>query len=605
MSKEIREEEQENIQKIEDDEIELEKGIVDDLYVLKCSLVKEGKPTREAGAYLEEIQKLVADYPLLCTEVSKWKFLEGELLYFLRSSKFDVGLKIAISVISATGKAPALYFTKKFLFFITEKLYIALGGCHENVKILDNIVEQYSDNQQDKMEVFGVYDNLLFTEPKINPTCRLIFTFIRALIQVNKSIIDVLNDLKLFELANACVCIESAQLFNEVFKEVVYSDSPIPEKAHQPWTQDGIYEIRRPHFEPEVVFREKSIFKLKTPVENLKNGIYKKIYDQCTNIKEFADISLNDVYDILLYKKMVYMCDELELQILEGKKPKALRIYRRSLEQGAVSDRAYLNAIIKAIDEQETSRDAVIILYYFREHMIDPKPYTEKRVRAIMKTLEYSCNHECIFIEEPEVDIKPKVERAIKSSIGGSFDSNQFTNEIFGNTCDKGVFSTPSDIENISNKQNRTVLEDFSEFGKEDREEKEQEKNELERCERYRILKVIEHIYERTDRRYFLKPSYLILFKSLYDHVPSERMFLTEYFKDFLAFLRLETKNIARVLIPVNTKTKKPKMKEIRMEDEIPIGNIQDEIYQEDNFNEKRSNNKIRIKGNMIESSEE
>ncbi|KAM0681515.1 hypothetical protein GINT2_000027 [Glugoides intestinalis] len=610
------------------------KIIIDDIYILKSSLIENGKPAREAGSYLSQIDNIASQYPELCKNLYEWKILENEILYFLKSSMFDVALTLATRIISVTEKAPKLYFTKKFIFAVTERLYFAIGG--KNIYKKNNYEIEKSDTYQYKEQ--NIFEEIAFenyTEDvgKINQTARKILLFFKKLVEINRSAVDIMNEVLLFELANACICVESSQLFNAVFKNITSPLQSQIDTVQRHWEQDGVYEIRRPHFDPEIIFRTKNILCLKKTVEKLKSGVFKKVYEQCTSLRDFADLSLNDTIDVLLYKKIRYMSDEFELQILEGRNPKIMKLYRRSLENGAEPSKSYLGSIIKCLDTPKTTRDASIILYYFREHLIEQKPFTENRIRFIMRNLEYMCDHECTLHVQVHrendasqrhhtKEMSSQEKLLVKSSQlnrNNSFDSAMHSNDIFGESCNNGLFFTPKDLSEERITKNRFILEDLSEFGSDivnKNEQLEEDMKNLESCEKYRILKLLQHLYALTNRQFFYKPSYLILFKSVLEHVPMEKEFVEEYFNDFVSFVRLNKQNIAKVFLPVIKPVRKPKMREIKLENEeadfeADTG-LEKAVYDVENKENKQQQKKqnavlsgIRLKGAVIESSED
>ncbi|ELA42316.1 uncharacterized protein VICG_00716 [Vittaforma corneae ATCC 50505] len=613
-------------------------GIIDDLYILKHSLIKNKKLTPQSISHLSQIENIISEIPELSKNLYEWNFLENEILYFLRAMHFKMSLRVITKIVSITNKAPGLYFTKKFLFFITEKLYFAMGGSkiykkNSIINMRQNSIVTFSDKTM-KNQNLGSGDIMVFDEDSsngkleddssfqemlgfgapnanftVNEITRLIMIFIRKLIEINRNVVTLLNELLFFELANVCICVETAQLFNSIFVNISYSEVQQIERSRAPWQQDGLYEVRRKYFEPEVFFRAKDIFYSIKPVENFKSGIYKQIYDQCTNLKDFADLSFKDTADIMLFKRIVYMSDELDLLILEGKDPKVVKFYRRCLEAGAVPEKSHLNSIIKAVDNSKTTRDACIVLYYFQDYLLSSKPFTENRIRKIIQNLEYLCGSECTQSKSTANNSPSNIEKkevipVKKTKIeehSHSFDSNLCTNDIFGDSCNNGLFCTPQNIDVDTKGRSKGILEDFSEFENDFSENKSSLGNGLtisnDLCERYRILKLLQHVYPIVNHQFFYKPSYLILFRSMFDHVPSMQSFIIEFFTDFIRVLKLNKMNIARIFLPVFRSEKKPKTREIKLEE-------QSSEYLAGANNNVSNMPLFRVKGGVIESSE-
>jgi hypothetical protein len=646
-------------------------NLIDDLYYLKCSLIKNYKITRQSFSYLEQISNLLESRPELSKSLLKWKFLEKELLYFLRGQKFKESLKLATKIIEKCRSGPELYFTRKFLFFITEKLYKSLKEsvltssknkinnklwsnnmeglnaddmveinnlkdlCSDDLDELGNLMKGLGNSNIKEVKglngiddtnaainkIIGdsnainnkpigdnldqlIDDNLIDNELPdeiINISLdvpKIIMSFIKELILIKRSVCSILNDLSFFELANSCISLETVEMFNAVFKDISFPYKNQSETAKNIWVQDGLYEVRRPLFDPEIVFRNKNLFVPHSLIENLCSGVFDKIYNKCLNLVDFADISFIDLIDMLLYKKISYFSSELELLLLEGKNPKAFLFYRRSLEIDSVPNEMFINCLVKAIENSELCRNAVICLFYYLEvdefknnYIKIKKLFTESKIRAIFECLEFNCGHECLEVENHDVksyinanrsNIKKEEELNI-CVMQSSFDSNLAESQIFGNTYEDRVFQPPSDI--LQNRTaERSILNCFSEFGNfRDLDEKNEKPNlnDKNSCERNRILQLIKHLYSIVRKEFFYKPSYLILLSFTLSHIPEEYEFISGFFKDFLIFCKKDSKNIARIILPANIKEKKIKTRKIEMDDdgEMILENDTNDFY--------------------------
>lgn len=590
-------------------------SLIDDLYFLKCSLVKNAKLSSESFLNFQQIVNLLEAHPDLCKSLFQWKFLENELLYFLRGSKFKESLKIATLLISTMQAAPELYFTKKFLFFLTEKLYISLGGndkkVNENTQIsndlnmfndsfvdISNYPMPHNDGVSDNLKSIGSSQirssqkgsfgtsNMPFSEylpntfekpSKINhEVSKLIMKFTGELIKINKSAASILYDLSFFELSNECIYSETAEMFNTVFIDISFPYAQQPNANGDAWIQDGLYEVQRKHFDPEVIFRSRDMFSPKTIFENLSAGVYNKIYQQCTNIRDFADIAFTSCIDLMLYKKISYTCQDLESLIIEGKNEKAIRFYRRSLESGHIPEESVLSALVKSLDNPKISREAVICLYYFIEYISSSKAFTENKIRSIFESLEFHCEHECLQKKlqlklDPFKNKKSHLAPVVhEETFDHSFDSNLASTRIFGNSCEDGLYQNPSDL--ISQKKPvKSVLEDFSEFENELDQSSAAQINLVAKeylCERKRIVVFLKHLYLIThNKESFFKPSYLILMSFTLAHLPDENEFITSFYQDFLSFCKKDYRNIAKAFIPLGIKEIKHKKRKIKMEE--------------------------------------
>lgn len=85
-------------------------------------------------------------------------------------------------------------------------------------------------------------------------------------------------------------------------------------------------------------------------------------------------------------------------------------------------------------------------------------------------------------------------------------------------------------------------------------------------CSRLRIILLLQHLYQKVNKMYFYKPSYLILMKVNVRHCKSASDFINTYFKDFLSQLSSET-FIGKILFPVREKKRREKKRLITLEE--------------------------------------
>lgn len=599
---------------------ETENELVDELYILKSSLVCGQKLTREAPHHLKQILAILEEHPELCTSILKWKFLENEALYCLRSRLFNTSLKVIIVVVSHCKVVPEQYFSKSFLFFITEKLYFSLRGMGDrgypdaqgkdpDVEIDDpcisddcspNLVGDGSgcsetcarslpvrSNEcrvENSLESLGNRKENLDTSHldcatanarhfSVPSSCREIMVFVRMLITMHRHVANTLFEIGFFDLSNVVITTETAQMFNAVFEGITYSSRTCDKPGKRPWEQDGLYEVQRKLFDPEVVFRSKDIFTPKRLIQKLRSGVFYEIYKQCTSIRDLADLGVEDIIDALLYKRMAYMSDSLDVILLEIKNPKVLRFYRRSLEKGSVPNKSYLNGLVKALDDRKLTREASITLYYFMDLISDFRLFTEERIRKIVMNLEYVCEYECAFGETEVAQARTVVGNDVNGEVLTltSFDSTLQSNEIFGDGTSGSLIEAPCDISwrgkhpksmggryndhNAVSSTSHVLLN-------------------IDRCERLRTMKLLKFLYNSVEKKMFYKPTYMILVRSVYAHCISERSFMDTYFRDFIGYLNLGPRKIAECLLPQKNLNKPPKMVDITLSDGMACKNM-------------------------------
>lgn len=606
------------------------KQLSEDLFVIKESLLDgtERKVYKQTESCLTQINGMLEDYPVLCEKLYKWKFLTNEALYLLRSKYFDTTLIIVTKIISRLKLLPSEYIKSKFIFFITEKLYnkLKLSGESTGMSVLErDVLEDINigticiDNVNDDIDnVNDGIDNVnseigsgketinrtnkirankninKFIENSLNRSIENIIIFIEKMITANKDIIYALCDNGAFVLINSVITNATCKLYNEIFKDVFfYNKLYTGEKKHK-GMKGGLYEIQRKYFDPEVIFWEKQVIELQCKNRMYKKGIYEKIYNECHVLRKLFEFNIGESLDLLLYKRTVFMNEDLDLLIRE-KNVKALKAYRNGLECGRTPDQGYLFLLIQLLDEEKTKRDACLLLYYFIEFIGQNKHFTEMRIRKIFECLEKECTLECqlnckekepftvrnndnskeentrspIYYDTGIANIT--IEDKILSNV--VIDNNNGNHENFKLT-EKGLYLDNNYMNQTNNNTNHVeqIKDSFCSYNSKEsfnfsiindvpadlNERKFSEDSHLTEnnfdinlCDRLRIIKLIKHLYGFVERRYFYKPSYLILLKSQMIHCLTERDFLNSYFKDFVWFVEHGKNNMARALFPV------------------------------------------------------
>jgi len=584
----------------------VEDELIDNLYVLKSSLVHNKKLTKDSHSHISQIVAILEDHPELCQALYKWGFLLNEGLYCLRSEfLFLKALKIITMAVSSCKKVPDFYFSKKFLFFISEKLYFSLGGARHHSPQNKIDVSNYDEYFKTDEDVNETDENIMAKEPVlgylrnkphvISTETREIIDFCRVLIEVDSSSIIVLHELRFFDICNTVIIIESAKLFNSVFRDLYHKAEITQEAPERPWEQDGLYEIHRKLFDPEIIFRTKNILYPKKPLYKYKNGVYNNIYKECTNWRVFAELSVKEFLDFLLFKRVIFMNDDIDTALREEINIKILRFYRRSLEEGESSDSRYLPFLIKNIEEKEASREICVILYYFTDFITDFRKFTELRIRAIFENLEYLCEIECKKQDNTQTDRHqsqglagladfdtrsevPVTEvNSVKSSNtnsgDASFSSSLCSNDIFGDGPVKTQFQAPCDVKQPSKavalKTETSSICSFADIREADVGAQSIGNFSENFCERLRILRLIKFLYNSMNKELFYKPSYVILLRSIYSHCSSEKDFIDVYFSDFLLYLNSDDLKIAECLFLTKFSTKQPKMVEFHLSDDL------------------------------------
>ncbi|KAI5151304.1 hypothetical protein ENBRE01_2045 [Enteropsectra breve] len=458
-----------------------EREVVDELFRLKKSLIHEELPAKNAETFLKSIVELLEERPARALVLYQWNILDEEIIYLLRSRFFKTALALATTIIESVKKVPESYVTKRFAFYITEKLYKSMED-----------------------------------------SPRIILNFAKAVFKTDRSAVAVFYDVGFFVLANGVISYETCELYNTVFDSLFFPPANISlENRNKERLIDSntllpaegsiepMFEINRKRFDPEVLFRTKAILELKNPKKTYKAGVYDKIYNDCTNIRLLADLSCKDLFNMLLYKRMTFMNEDLDLLILENN-PTAIDFYRKTLENGGPSDSRYVNVLVEGLEKKESHISAAVCLYYLMDGITNFGKFKQETIARIFQVLENSCEAECAKNMQ-------------------SKNENSLCKEVEDSTMD--------------------ILRGIS-MGCDD---------EINSCTRERVIALLAHLYKNVFHEYFFKPSFLILLRANHSHCESQMAFIKQHYVDFYGYLKASTSNVARVLFPVARQAKAKK----------------------------------------------
>lgn len=498
-----------------------ETALLDDLFILKESLVSCGSIASNALSYLSQIFNMLEDFPSYAHSLARWGFLTKEALYALRTTHlFPLAIRVITQILQVARQVPELYLTKKFVFFVTDRLYASLrrgGAVHQTP-----------------------------------PSGRDIVLFVTEIISIDKTAVRPFYDAGFFILANTMVTYESCALYNTTFRGIFHY-SALCAPSPREYTADALYEIQRKFFDAEIVFREKEIIELKKPLRRYRTGVYESVYGGCTNMRHFMELDVKECLDMMLYRRIVFMNDSLDLLIRE-KNSKAIAFYRRSLEEGAVPDTGYVLVLQQALENKEIRMDAAISLYYLADAFSSCKGFTEQRIRCIFECLEYHCEPECNNDAHTPCPAAP----ACDGNAGENSISMGTVGRLLDSTCDMpdgmGPFDTPADVSSTKKVKIDTPV---------DKNQVPQTRFDINRCNRVRVVKLIKELYLSVDKRFFYKPSYLILMRNQLEHARDERAFIDRFFRDFLSFMCGGQRRLAQVVFPAEMQAKAKKTAKI------------------------------------------
>ena len=533
---------------------------------------------QDAAECLQQILEMIGDLPKITACLVKWKFIEGDLPFLLRTVHCRAALALLAAVVKQTGSIPHFYLTKPFLFFITERLYARL-----------------------KLKLAGAasasLDNLSADD---------IIEFVATLVSVSPLILQPLYNSGFFILANLVLSHAVCALYNTIFKGI-FLPTELFESTATPLSPEALFEIRRRFFLPEIIFRDKEIIRLKQLDQQYKGGIYQTIYNECTSMRHLMDMDVLLCINMLAYKPTVFMNEDFAILIRE-KGADAIRAYRRTLEAGALPDASFSTPLLQALESGDTLLDATLALFYSMGEEKSFRGFSEARIRQIFSTLEFQCSAECPRSSDGFVAYKTAY------TTGGSdmhlsgdtttlhspfsFEDDvpydkSFASATPGRLCDaenkeESIGIAPSQFRRAApGSRYGTISDDpaaqdslafvdaletayasdfqnpqsFYRIRKSDRTPAQPTTQpvpdlpdvSIHKCNRMRIVKLLGYLYNNVPREYFYKPSFLVLLRCQVMHCYEERPFIEEFMADFIRFVSSESVSLGRVFFPAKS----------------------------------------------------
>lgn len=332
--------------------------------------------------------------------------------------------------------------------------------------------------------------------------------FCREAVGKNPQLVNILYDCGFFILLNSVVSNETARLYSLVFAYKQHEERAVLMRRGG---DDVMYEIRRKYFDPEVVFRENNGVVLKEPptMHRTAGKIHRTIFDDLYNTIFFdlLELGMEAGLHVMNYCDWDYLflCGSVELrELVTGGNYLAVRQYRRMLEhlRRSTNTAIYLNMV-----------------------------EDDDLMACISKLLESKETHvvmECALILYNYYEL-----------FGWGLDERQFTEARIRRVVGMLEFSHSS-CRCLNACLQMPDTEGLSEC--------------LGDCDTRKLLVLLSRIYSKVDRKYFFKPSFLVLMATwssiLSRHRCCEFPFLADFFSDFTGFLRSNPYNFARVVFP-------------------------------------------------------
>jgi hypothetical protein len=513
---------------------------------LKSQIIIEGNLSEDYNEVLGDLYSLMNENKNILKYLEKSNFIMETLLHTLKFTRsYDLGLQFISEMIRMGVTIPGYFYSKNFVFYITEKLY-----------------EQIDENETN-------------------------LEFVTTLITRDRRFISSFEECGYFVLASSLIVNESCKLFRQIFEG--YEEDKQSEDVNSNINQvhideDVMFEILRKNFDNEVVFREGGMIKFITRKPTFLKGsslldkIFFLLFD--TNLYSFLEQFLEDTIPIISYKKVKcdWLLDNNQFfeTVLKGDLS-ALRVLRHIIDgcekNGLIKLESieHLTKITKLLEDKSSAvkyeTTMGICQFISRRKCENYSCFTEKRIRSIFSLLEKSCD---------------------KCACGFKFCRRESSSISESDTIEKSTTELKRDLSsvNIEFSDVNCSTKDFSSFTlfpsdlTQPHNEKLVNPKCLEKCETMKILDLLFNIYTNHKKVYFYKMSYIILLKSICDHLSFHNCFKKEVFDsfltDFINFVISNGTNISRILFMFQAKKHKREAKNLEQPTQQEENKIED-----------------------------
>ncbi|KMV66551.1 hypothetical protein M970_020250 [Encephalitozoon cuniculi EcunIII-L] len=336
----------------------------------------------------------------------------------------------------------------------------------------------------------------------------------------------VLYDCGFFILLNSLVSEETARFYSSIFAYKIHEGEGRHAEGRG---EEMMHEIRRRYFDPEIAFTDRGHLSFRKPpsLHRVGHQVLKDIFDDIYNTAFFSllDLGLDKNLHLMNYCEWDYffLCGSPELrELVASGNYLAIRLYRRMLESFGKCTRAglhlrkvededlmaHITKLLECKDAHMTMECALVLYNYYQLFgwSLDKRQFSENRIREIFSLLEYSyTNCQC------------------------------FQECVYGRSDDSAAMG-------MEDSQRAKCLVD---------------------CNTMKILSLLSNIYSCADKRYFYKPSFLVLMRTWSDvfsrHKCWDCVLFTTFFTDVLELFRANPYNIARIIFPFKRSRRRPK----------------------------------------------
>lgn len=413
--------------------------------IFKQQIFRNGKIMKNAGNSLKEIYRILINYMepfykninfkleinIILTHllyVNKKNDFYEILLHTMHSPQlYKISAKLLFILLENKNYIPVIMHSKKFAFYLSEKIFqeLFLLGTNKSYEEACTVLEFKEMNNLDTH-----YHEIEISEVSV---IRILLKITRIIIQRENKFICLLNDVGFFNLINALVIQETAELYNAIFynrKFITFhnqSHSTIENtnliytnELFKCYRDDAVYEIQRNQFPNEIIMQNKVIFKFKKHAEmTAASAIHNEIFDNLYNtiLIDLIECFIENMYNVIGYKSLEYSTERISSFIkskfhsINSKKPNKnqykkhqyridiqtietlLWYYKQYLDSGGYRDDNLITSIVENMNKTDYLKYLGITILYHHLASIHQQELTQSiNIKFIFECLEYQYN---------------------------------------------------------------------------------------------------------------------------------------------------------------------------------------------------------------------
>ncbi|KAL6122504.1 hypothetical protein NUSPORA_00422 [Nucleospora cyclopteri] len=288
----------------------------------KTNIYKNKKISKNSANLLKSIHEILLDnqqnhaiftavLEILLPKKGKRAFLEILQNCLLCDQTFKITVRILKIVLENTKILPSSLYSKNFIFFLNEKIF-------------QNLIHLYSNEQIDQIDdtnLIKILSEKNQVQISQNNIIRDLISLVRVILEIERNSLSIVYSTGFFDLISSVVIKETAEVFNAVFQGVeVKNPRQTPQKdafyndLYKNYKDGAVFEIQRKCFSPEVIVKNKIVFRFKSIPEKFQNNdFHDKIYNnlKLTVFKELIEFYVEDMLHVLNYSSCNYFSEEI------------------------------------------------------------------------------------------------------------------------------------------------------------------------------------------------------------------------------------------------------------------------------------------------------